>query len=820
MNPDSFAFRPAPISRRRSQVYVQIPSSYSPNVKDGSYSGDSLKENTPLRPPRMNSDSSMSSLTTSSSHSRKRKLSDASGTVATRGDATKSNTKKAKLSTADNAGTATGDKAKAKKSSKTWKRAEEATEEFPNGAFYCHQCNKKRDVSVKLACSGHPLYFQEFSSNVSDNRCKAKYCKACLKNRYGQDMDEIKTMREKHVADEGFFFQCPRCKDECNGLEATGNLTLAARKAGKESAARLLAEDPKTMGILPGKGQQVAPEKKPRNRTKKASDEPIASTSSEAVVKPAPKPRGRRKAGEVTTAKPRAAKSKASAVPKVLPQPIWSHVYTDLDLTAAEMRMNIREFVLRFAAIMDIGKGNQDELEELETPIARWSLPDQDEDEDEILGWASEPCTKAIILGLLSFIADDANAADEKAIKDSIKDIRASGGNLTKIWAALASLRDELELRRHKLVLDFPDPLPPPVSATFHNTRSGNQVKGIEANVYVACSAQLIPVIASLLESTLQTKVIRAELERGAAEEKELAKQVKEAVNKENAKYKDSRASGSTAKGALKAEREQHKQALLDLENAHRLAAFTGLPRFSALGRDHEGRVYYALTPGAAEREAALQLLAGKDGKVRIRRRGLTEEDRQGMRRWSWFIAVWGKAPNGAIIHKDDDDDDDEDEDMENDRWWGFWQPEEVKKVAEWIAIKCDLGEDDSRHVSEELENGPIVRKDKGKAVDRFASVTDTLASLDQSREPSPLSDISSNEDEEADEDDEELYDGMCVDSDGRPVPTKHNLHELVRGLQEYADLLQWRIQRVEGSAVNEKDSGIAGAVSAKNFYG
>ncbi|EMD37309.1 hypothetical protein CERSUDRAFT_135817, partial [Gelatoporia subvermispora B] len=117
------------------------------------------------------------------------------------------------------------------------------------------------------------------SSHVQNQRCKAKYCKACLKNRYGQDLDAIKATsigglpkreKERHVATDGYIFECPRCKSECNcrncrkakGLEPTGNLTHFARKAGKDSAADVLSDNPSTMGIMPGKGKQVVSEKK------------------------------------------------------------------------------------------------------------------------------------------------------------------------------------------------------------------------------------------------------------------------------------------------------------------------------------------------------------------------------------------------------------------------------------------------------------------------------------------------------------------------------------------------------------------------------
>lgn len=149
------------------------------------------------------------------------------------------------------------------------------------------------------------------------------------------------------------------------------------------------------------------------------------------------------------------------------------------------------------------------------------------------------------------------------------------------------------------------------------------------------------------------------------------------------------------------------------------------LPRFQALGTDSEGRTYYALSPGVAEREAAFEYLevASSDKPLKPKKKGrtLSEEDRSEMREWPWFVAVWGTRPpltaeeqkakeeeekaRALLVDSDEDEDDSSDEDSSlNDdmadedvgveKWWGFWEPEEIVKVAEWIAIKSGLDED------------------------------------------------------------------------------------------------------------------------------
>ena len=61
----------------------------------------------------------------------------------------------------------------------------------------------------------------------------------------------------------------------------------------------------------------------------------------------------------------------------------------------------------------------------------------------------------------------------------------------------------------------------------------------------------------------------------------------------------------------------------------------------------------------------------------------------------------------------------------------------------------------------------------------------------------------------------------MQVDSGGRSVPAERDLRELVSGLQDYADLLDWRIQRVAGSPSAEKPGKVqkTSPVPASKFY-
>ena len=201
-----------------------------------------------------------------------------------------------------------------------------------------------------------------------------------------------------------------------------------------------------------------------------------------------------------------------------------------------------------------------------------------------------------------------------------------------------------------------------------------------------------------------------------------------------------------------------------------------------------------------AEREAALSLLAGdasKGGKAH-RRAIISSYERSAMRRWGWFIAIWGRKPADGILppsNDDTDDDDEDDEDMDNERWWGLWQSDEIRKLADWIAIKNEL-----------------------TALDTPAESGSGRSGAQSSNYLTPLSDATDSEDE-------------AVGQDGRVVPTQNGLKTLVGNLREYAEVLDWRAWRMEEEpGVDDKENGAAKrtskaatqvkAVSPANFYG
>lgn len=288
------------------------------------------------------------------------------------------------------------------------------------------------------------------------------------------------------------------------------------------------------------------------------------------------------------------------------------------------------------------------------------------------------------------------------------------------------------------------------------------------------------------------------------------------------------------------------------LEQAQRVTSHAYALRFVPLGTDHEGRIYFALTPSVAEREVAAALLAGdmnKGGKAQGRA-VISANERSALRRWGWFISVWGKKPVDGVVPAGEDDDDDV-EDVE--RWWGIWQPNEIRRLADWIVIKNDIAEGkrlptdakgdghDNRAAVVPDGRGPSAASTKagshrssrsGASSSKLTPLSVASDTEDELGFDSSLSSVSGDEsDEEPSRDDGDV---QIRGGDARPLPSPNELRTLVKGLIEYADVLDWRVWRMEdelgrdskeNGAAKDKDKTKAGvgrirAVSPANFYG
>ncbi|KAG2150574.1 zinc-finger domain of monoamine-oxidase A repressor R1-domain-containing protein [Suillus clintonianus] len=713
------AGQPKSIVRRLSQVFVEIPSSALhksnnnsiPTTSSATHAVSSRKQN-PLR--------ASISQNTIINKSSKRKADESNDKPL----------KKPKLETV------------AIKLNTTRRPLANATPDFPNGFLYCHQCNKKRDAALAVQCTR--------ADAKSNRRCISKYCGPCLKNRYGLSLQDVLSTstvpaaeKKHHVSGEGYFFKCPRCEETCNcvhcrkakGLQPTGNLTFAARKSGLQSAAELLLQDPTAAGPMSGK-----PVAEKKMRTTKSAPQPTTSAISKS------KSRSTKNLAHIHTPAPLPA-------PKPLPKALWTPVRTHLSLHGAEARIYIREFALRF---LPLSRSHHDELEFLSR-----SRRDFDEEEDEdgdLEPWISEGCVKALLIALLGMIEVDsevlsttASALHQQSFLFKIVNTLSTLGTLPSL--ALPSPTPAPE----HLLQSVPTIRTRSARMLSHHQNANGKSKETDWPEVVRTS-QLIPVVSVLVDHATQGQAVRDAIEEGAKDVKELTRESievkraldraeKERKEKEKAekeqKAKDAKGQGKDkkAKGKAGATAKEKDAGAKDLEAepTHTLTPQTALTlalsscaqRIAPLGRDSEGRVYWALMPGRGERDYAREYLASnievgelaegaatKSHKAKSRSPWTPPSlpERASHKRWSWFVAVWGVRPGvEERIDPPKDEDysedeseseldsgsgEDEDEDngkkprkmkTERPRWYAFSDPAEIFKLAEWVEGKAGL---------------------------------------------------------------------------------------------------------------------------------
>ncbi|KAF4620528.1 hypothetical protein D9613_000295 [Agrocybe pediades] len=720
---------------RINKAYVQVPPSpltYLPlNTPVHVVTSPRLKENTPLRSLQ---NATMSSHATSSV-SAKRKASDREpSSLVFDGVNPSLSAKKSKLSAS---AVTNATPLKTKQTPQTTAPAPNACPEFPNGWTYCHQCNKKRDLTTTIRCTVVDKVKTAKDNSLRERQCVNKYCKPCLRNRYNEDFDVLKQRQGKNGATTAF--KCPRCMGICNCPRCRKSQGLEA------------------IGALPK--QKTKPAKEPSNESK------ISKKSKVEIV---------------LTSRPKE-KEEVKKISRPLPKLKWDSVPVALTQEQVDERILIREFLLRFSELLDppIAKMNLEELEFIGGKSRR------NEDEDDANIWVSEACVKSILTGLLGLLAKDQPMDVAKTIKSTIRELRSVGGSLNKMWACLSTLRTELanprasessattsQTSNNEPPLTFPDPLPPPLS-TVANLRSLRSLQPTTDAVNVLHTTQMIPVILSLIHSSLSSATIREDIDQSMKDSKDFARDAKEATKLENERWEkdrvgmDNPTKNKNKTMENKAKRETHRTQILHIESCLKIVSKSFLPRFQALGTDDDGRTYYALSPGVAERDAAFEYLecASSEKPMKPKKKGRTvsEEDRSEMREWTWFVAVWGKRPpltpaeqkakEEEKAHRmsvdgdedrseDEDSDDSEDDDADVEKWWGFWDPEEISKLAEWISIKSGI--DEEVQVSDK-QSGSISSKTNGHHV--------------------PLS------------------------------PRQEQLKRLVVELNDYATLLQWRVR-------------------------
>ncbi|KAL4073950.1 hypothetical protein J3A83DRAFT_2646412 [Scleroderma citrinum] len=610
--------------------------------------------------------------------------------------------------------------------------------EYPNCSFCCHQCRQERDATVCVRCTAQGQHGLQ---------CSAKYCKLCLKERYGLILEDIYAKaappaKTDHVHGQGYFFTCPKCDGICTclacrrrrGLATTEDVTSRSILG---SATEVIRQDPKPVSSTADRSalQKVV------NKGKAQQRAPLSGLDAAPKLSTSAPPLARSNVGgsakrTVSLSSGVRVQERPKTVPakKRIPLPTWTELDVPLSLAEAEERILIREFALRFSSIIDISQTHLDELEEIKS--SRGNA------EDELVPWVSEACAKSLILGLLRLL--DVEGEDKKILDSAIKSIKGSGINLNKIWCALSDLRGT-----PSGVVSFPDPLSPPTPINMIRTRSGaNQLP--LGNINVIRTAQLVPVISALVDAAISSEGVKQEIDSGFDEAKEGKKEAREAHRWENKRIEEIKANDAKKNMSTLS---HHKEIVANINNALKVVLTGYVPRTSHLGRDMDGRTYWALSPGIKETKDARAYLRSnphvksKLGPDKIKHPSYVPVgDRSSMKKWSWFIAVWGSPPPASericLEHSDDEDDEDQE-----DRWWGFWEQKEITKLANWIRSKSGLDD----------------------VPENSISTTSSLLGGPQMDDDSDLSDPNMT------------------------IPTRNEVESLVKGLDQYAALLRYR---------------------------
>lgn len=469
--------------------------------------------------------------------------------------------------------------------------------------------------------------------------------------------------------------------------------------------------------------------------------------------------------------------------PKPLPKALWTPVRTHLSLQGAEARIYIREFALRF---LPLSRSHHDELEVLSR--SRRDFDDDDDDDGDLEPWVSEGCVRALLIALLGMIEVDAKVCSSLLRSPPFplqfwfpQQILSTTASALHQQAFLFKIVNTLSTLSTLPSLALPSPTPAP-EQLLQNTpiirtrsaRTSSHAKELDKKTVwpeIVRTSQLIPVVSVLVDHAAQGKAVRDALEEGAKDAKELTreslemKRIFDRVEKERkeeektekdqkakdtkvqTKDKKAKGKGKGSAGVVEKEEEQaganvqeKEKDTKDLKDTptHTLTPQTALTlalsscaqRVIPLGRDSEGRVYWALTPGRGERDASREYLTSNiengerdDGaktksykaKSRSPWTPPSLSERASHKRWSWFIAVWGVRPDieertdppkdedcseddsEAESGLDSESDEDEDEDnskkigIERPRWYAFSDPVEIFKLAEWVERKAGL---------------------------------------------------------------------------------------------------------------------------------
>lgn len=223
---------------------------------------------------------------------------------------------------------------------------------------------------------------------------------------------------------------------------------------------------------------------------------------------------------------------------------------------------------------------------------------------------------------------------------------------------------------------------------------------------------------------------------------------------------------------------------MTQIQNSHKPEMDWCAPRFTSLGCDTDGRTYYTLSASGPQ----------KGKKERLPGEG----ERFALKRWGWFVAVFGK-PGSVVQHGSGDDadgDENGDDESNSERWWGFADVEEMRKLSKWLAYRAEADTATNSGAGEKsTDSSALASATASTLASRLPSTSGTTAISRSNDNPTSSSKLSESRSDEIS--DREMNISMVHDRDmTRPTSAAAELKALAKAVLEFANFVDWRLNR------------------------
>ena len=130
-----------------------------------------------------------------------------------------------------------------------------------------------------------------------------------------------------------------------------------------------------------------------------------------------------------------------------------------------------------------------------------------------------------------------------QVFKAYIKELRSGAVGVNSIWPILSALQADLakNFPSASIIFTVAEPSPPPADAALPSIPNLRHARAIDTSITIAQSSQMIPVFISLIDDALRTNIIRKEVEQGTKDNRDVAKDAKEALRLENERWEEER---------------------------------------------------------------------------------------------------------------------------------------------------------------------------------------------------------------------------------------------------------------------------------------